>query len=146
MAVTMKRITLWRGEFQNVPGVLAGVLEPMAASGADLQIVMGYRYPGDPHTSAIEIYPVAGRKASAAAVAGGLEPSHIPTILVEGENRPGLGAELSRTIAEAGLNIAFLVVQVIGRRYSTILGFESEEDAKKASRIIRKTGGSAKKK
>ena len=45
MAVTVKRIGLWRSEVANEPGALARTLEPLAASRASLRVVMGYRFP-----------------------------------------------------------------------------------------------------
>ena len=41
MAVSIKKVTLWRTEVQNKPGALSGVLGPLAEAGADLQVVMG---------------------------------------------------------------------------------------------------------
>jgi len=139
MAVTVKPITLWRREVENEPGMLAETLEPLARSGADLQVVMGYRLPGHESRAAIEVYPVRGKRAEAGAREGGLSASSIPTLLVEGDNRPGLGASISRTLADAGINLAFLVTQVFGRRYSAILGFEREADAKKGATLIKRT-------
>jgi hypothetical protein len=46
MPVTVKPITLWRKEVDNQPGILAQTLEPFATGGADLHVVMGYRYQG----------------------------------------------------------------------------------------------------
>ena len=43
MAVTVKEITLWRREIGNQPGTLASVLEPLAKSAADVQVLMAYR-------------------------------------------------------------------------------------------------------
>ena len=71
MVVAVKKITLWRGEVENKPGVLDSVLAPLAAAGADLQVVMGYRYPGEEGKAAIEACPVSGRKAIAAAKGAG---------------------------------------------------------------------------
>jgi len=139
MPVTVKSIVLWRKEVENTPGVLAGTLEPFAKGGADLQVVMGYRYSGNESKAAIEVYPVAGKKMVAAAETGGLTSSGIPTLLVEGDNKPGLGHAIAKTIADAQINIAFLVAQVIGRRYSAVIGFDNEEDAKKAAALIKKT-------
>ena len=47
---------------------------------------MGYRLPGNEVKAAIEIYPVSGRKMTAAASGAGLADAAIPTILVEGDN------------------------------------------------------------
>ena len=139
MAVTVKKITLWRSEVENRPATLASALEPLAGAGADLQVVMGYRYPGDESKAAIELYPVSGRKSAAAAQAAGLSASTIPTLLVEGDNKPGLGYAIAKAIGDAGINMGFVVAQVIGRKYSAILGFATEEDARKASALLRKT-------
>jgi len=138
MAVSVKRITLWRADVENRPGVLATVLEPLARAGADLRLVMGYRFPQTPEHSAVELYPVSGKKATAAAQEAGLTAAtHIPCLLVEGDNRPGLGAAITRGLAEANLNIAFLMAQVVGRRFSASIGFDDDAAATQAARIIK---------
>ncbi len=139
MPVTVKNIILWRKEVENRPGILATALEPFAKGGADLLVVMGYRYPGSESKAAIELYPITSRKFADAAKAAGMEASSIPTLLVEGDNRPGLGHAIAQAIAEAAINLAFLVAQVIGRRYSAVIGFETAEDAKKAASLIKQT-------
>src|SRR5271170_2868947 len=99
MAVTVKKAALWRKEVDNRPGMLASALQPLSEAGADLQVVMAYRYPGAVNKGVIELYPVSGRKVSAAAQAAGLAPSSIPILLVEGDNRAGLGTLLQRRLA-----------------------------------------------
>ncbi len=138
MGVRVKQITLWRSEVANRPGALAGMLGPLAEAGADLKVVMGYRIPGGEDRAAIEVYPVAGRKVTAAARSVGLSDSRIPALLVDGDDRPGLGAAIARGVAEVGINMIFLMAQVVGRRYSAILGFESAGDARKAATVVRK--------
>jgi hypothetical protein len=118
--------------------MLASTLEPLAKAGLDLQAVMGYRLPGEGGRAAIEVYPVVGKKAIAAAQSAGLSASSIPTLLVEGDNRPGLGHTVARAIADAGINLSFLVAQVVGRKYSSVFGFENEEDARKTATLIKK--------
>jgi hypothetical protein len=138
MPVTVKKITLWRKELQNRPGTLAEALEPVSKSGADLHVVMGYCYPGDRTKAAVELFPVAGKKANAAAQSAGLAPSGIPALHVEGDNRPGLGHSITRALADGGVNLDFLVAQVIGRKYSAVIGFEHDGDADKAISLIKK--------
>ena len=138
MAVTVKRINLWRAEVDNQPGVLARTLEPLAQAGADLRLVMGYRLPQAPDRSVIELHPVSGKRVTAAAQATGLVPaSDIPCLLVEGDNRPGLGAAIGRGLADAGLNIAFLIAQVVGRKFAAAIGFADESAAAAAARVIK---------
>jgi hypothetical protein len=138
MAVTVKKVTLWRCEVENKPGVLERVLGPLADAGADLQVVMGYRDPSDAGKAAIEVFPVSGKKSIGAAQRAGLRASSIPTLLVEGDNRPGLGRAIARAMAEAGINLAFLVAQVVGSRFSAVIGFEDEELSRKAASLIKK--------
>ncbi len=144
MPVTVKKVALWRRELDNRPGALAGVLEPLARAGTDLQVAMGYRFPGNESRAAVEVAPVTSRKATAAAQGAGLQPSGIPTLIVAGDNRPGLGFALSQGMADAGINMAFLVAQVVGRRYSGVFGFESDADADRAAAIIKKTSSARK--
>ena len=146
MAVTVRKITLWRREAGDRPGLMAETLAPLAAAGVSLKVAMGYHQPGGGNQAALEVASVTGKKATAAAQAAGLTASSIPTLLVEGDDRPGLGHDLSRAIADARINMNFLVAQVVGRKYSAIFGFGSEEDAKTASGLIRKAARPAKKK
>jgi hypothetical protein len=116
MATTVRSVLLWRKEIANQPGALAGSLELLASADADLQIVMGYRYPGNQAKAAVELSPIAGKKLVTAAETAGFKASGIPTLLVEGDNRPGLGHAIADAIADAKINLDFLVAQVIGRR------------------------------
>ncbi|MCL6506027.1 MAG: hypothetical protein K6T59_03290 [Bryobacteraceae bacterium] len=145
MAVTVKKAVLWRREIENKPGELARTLEPLARAKADLGVVMAYRYPGDETRGAVEVYPVTTKKAAAAASEAGLSAAAIPALLVEGDNRPGLAHALSQALADAGINLGFFVAQVVGRRFSAVIGFEAEEDARKATALIRKAGAAGKK-
>lgn len=141
MAVSVKTITLWRREVDNKSGALAQTLEPLARAGADLSVLMGYRNPQQ-STATIELYPISGKRAKAAAEAAGLSAATIPTLLVEGDNRAGQAHAASKAIAEAGINLAFFLAQVIGRKYSAVLGFENEADAKRAASLIKKATAS----
>ena len=144
MALTVKRITLWRREVENQPGVLAQTLEPLAAAGADLRLVMGYRFPETTTRAAIEVFPVTGKKVAAAAEQAGLRAFELACLLVEGDNRPGFGADIGRALSDAGINIVFLVAQVMGRRFTAVIGFETEDAATAATKTIKAAGKPAK--
>ncbi len=143
MAIRVTKITLWRREAVDAPGVGAETLEPFAKAGASLKIVMGYRIHDG--RAAVEIWPVAGRKVARAAAAAGLAASPIPALLVEGDDRPGLGHAFARAVADAGINLSFLMAQVVGRKFGAVFGFGSEADAKAAAPILRKAGKAPKK-
>ncbi len=82
---------------------------------------------------------------TAAASEAGLSASSIQTLLVEGDDKPGLGLAIAQAIAGAGINMTFFVAQSIGRRFSAVLGFETEADTKAAAPLIKKAAASRKK-
>jgi hypothetical protein len=106
----------------------------------DLKVVMGYRHPGAEGKAAIKVFPISGKKAATAGSAAGLAAAEIPALLVEGDNKPGLGYSVARGVAAAGINVAFCVAQVIGRKFAAVIGFETEDDATKAMPAIKSTG------
>ena len=127
MPVTVNPVILWRKEIENKPGTLAVALEPLAMAGADLQVIMGYRFPGRPDAAALELFPVKGKKAVAAAQAAGLSESTIPTLLVEGDNKPGLGYAIAKMLAEARQVLERIgPLQEIGMRLSRIEAYAKE--------------------
>lgn len=138
MAVTVKKARLWRKELDNRPGTLSKALQPLAAAGVNLTTVMGYRFPGDEDHAAVEVFPVEGKKAEDAARKGGLMPfGDVSCLLVSGDDRPGIGARISQALAEAGINICFVMTLVAGKKYVSIMGF-SERDADKAIPLIKR--------
>src|SRR6266852_4729878 len=57
---------------------------------------------------------------------------------IEGDDRPGLGFEIAKAIADQGVSISFDVTQVIGKRYASVYGFQSADAARKAADAIKK--------
>ena len=96
---------------------------------------MGYRYPGDQGKAAIELHPVSGKKAIEAARSAGLAA----------DNRPGLGHTIAKALGDAGINLGFVLAQVVGRKYAAVFGFENDSDAAKAIALIRKATAPARK-
>jgi hypothetical protein len=143
MAIQIRRIQLWRREAPDAPGTGASTLEPLARAGAGLKVVMGYRIHDG--RAAVEVWPVAGKRTAAAARAAGLSPVPIPALLVQGDDRPGLGHDFARAVAEAGISLAFLMAQVVGRKFSAVFGFGSEADQKAAAGLLRKAGAAGRK-
>jgi len=140
MALTVKEIALWRREIDNQPGMLAQVLDPLADGRVDLKVLMAYRYPGNEAKGAVELYPISGRKAAATAQAAGLTPAGIPALLVEGVNKPGIGYATTRAIADSGINLAFVVAQVVGSKFAAVYGFDNDSDRRRAMSLLKKRG------
>jgi hypothetical protein len=138
MAVTVKKIEVWVADLANRPGTLARVLEALAQSGADLEFLVARRV--TENTSRLFVAPLKGKKQQRAAAEVGLMPAKgMHSIRVEGVNRPGVGAELSRAVSVAGINIRGASAAAIGRRHVFYLAFKTEDDAKAAAKVVRKT-------
>lgn len=136
MAITVKKVTLWRKEVANDPGVLADVLQPLADAGANLRVVMGYAM-GASNRAAIEVFPISGKGVTAAATRAGLGASPIACLLVEGDDRAGLGTSMARAIADHGVNISFVMAETVGRKFSAVFGFHGDADATAATKAIK---------
>jgi len=134
MAISVRKTSLWRGEVDNRPGSLARTLQPLADAGTDLEISMAYSMG---NKAAIEVAPITGKRASATAEKAGLAESRVPAVVVTGDNRPGLGHTFARAIGEAGINMNYLVAHVVGNRFSSVFGFDSEADADRAIPLIK---------
>jgi len=138
MALSVRPITLWRRELQHRPGALAESLAPLADGGINLKVLMAYRFPGDPSRGAVEIFPVSGKRSTAAAERGGFSAFALPALLVEGDDTAGMGSRMCRAIADAGINLDFVVAQVIGGKYTAVFGFENEDGSRRAVPLIKK--------
>jgi predicted amino acid-binding ACT domain protein len=134
--LSVKSVQLWILHGADRKGMLADALEPLVEAGANLQIVMGYRFPGELDRAAVEVFPIDGPTQEAVARKLGFELSDTPCLRVDGDDRKGLVAEMSRALSEAGISMAFLMAQTVGRKFTAVIGFLTEEDAAKAAKII----------
>ena len=106
---------------------------------------MGYHYHGTAGRAVIEVCPVTGKKATAAAGNAGLAASAISTLLVRGDDKPGLGRNIAQALADEGINITFLAAQVIDKQFSAVIGFEDEAASERAVKLIKKAAKAKKK-
>ena len=136
MALSITRVSFWRAEMANKPGNLSRVLAPLAKTDADLSVLMGYRFPGNESRAAVELYPIQTAEQGAAAQRVGLAEASIPALLVSGRNRPGRVYEIVARLSNAGINLAFVSAQAVGKKFSAVIGFESDADLRKAEGII----------
>lgn len=137
MAVTVRRATLWSTNTGNTPGALARTLSPLAESGVNLDLVMGFSHP-DKTQATIEVFPVEGSKDQRAARRTGFQKSGFPCVWVIGENQVGLGRGIAASLADAGINLNFFIAQVVRKEYVGMFSFEAESEADLAVKIIRK--------
>jgi hypothetical protein len=136
LKLTVKQVKLWVFHGGDRKGMLADALEPLAAAGVHLQIVMAYRFPTELDRCAIEVFPIEGSTAEEEARRIGFTVSDTPCLMVEGDDRRGLGARISRAISDAKVSMDFVMAQVVGKKFSAAIGFASDQDAAAATKAI----------
>ena len=51
----------------------------------------------------------------------------------------------TKALGEAGINMSFVMAQVVGRKYAAVFGLENQADANKAAMLIKKPAAGGKK-
>lgn len=137
MGRKIENVDVWAGDLMNRPERLARVLEALSAAGAALEFLVVRRV--SERTSRVFIAPLKGKKQKQAADDVGLVPAEgIFTLRVVGSDRAGLGAEITRCVAAAGINIRGASAATIGKKNAFYLGFKTEAERKAAARALRR--------
>lgn len=138
MALSVKKGSLWRRELENRPGSLAQSLEHLAKKGINLQILTGYSYQSR-SGGAVEIFPIVDAKSEEAAKeAGFAKADNAPCLIISSNDKAGVIYEITKAIAQDGINLQFVQSQSIENKYVAILGFFSESEANRAAAILEK--------
>jgi len=137
MSYTVKKVEVWAGDIRNKPGMLARVLEALSGAGAQLEFMVARRVTSE--SSRVFVAPIKGAKQKRAAQDVGLVPaSGMYAVRIDGPDRPGLGAEITRSVADKGLNLRGASAAAIGKKTVFWLAFEAADHAAQAAQIIRK--------
>ena len=92
-----------------------------------------------PGKSVVFLAPLIGAAQSRAAKKAGLaKTASLHSVRLEGPDRRGLGALITRALADAGINLRGLSAAALGRRHVTYFAFDSAEDARRAGPILKK--------
>jgi len=139
MELIVERVNVWAASIKDERGSLAQLLTGLQEAGADLDFILARRAPEKPGTGVVFVTPLRGdREIAAAAELGFNVTSRVNSVRVEGENKPGVAAELTQKLAAAGIDLRGLSAAVIGARFILYIGLYSAADAVKAVNILRK--------
>ena len=139
MALDAKQVEVWSASIGDRPGGLAGKLEALSQGGAALDFVVARRAPEKPGTGVVFVAPLASEKEKQAAKSAGFALSaSLHSVRVEGADKPGMGAHLTRALASAGINLRGLSAAAIGSRFVCYLALDSASDAEKAVALLKK--------
>jgi hypothetical protein len=141
MPYDISKVDVWTREIDDTAGSLAAVLDPLAAAGVDLTFLIARRRTLVPGKGVVFLGGISGAKGTKAATAAGLsKATDITGLRVEGTNKPGDCHRVTRILADAGISLRGLSASVIGKKYVLILGFDTADDAAKATKLLRAAG------
>lgn len=133
MMLRMTKMDVWMGEIDHQAGGLARTMRAVADFGVDLDGVVARRQSEKPGKGVVYITATDPKVALEMATEAGLRRApHIATLKLEGTNGPGIGAKITKTIADTGVNLHGLTAAVIGRHFVCYMGFDSVADMDKA--------------
>jgi predicted amino acid-binding ACT domain protein len=114
-------------------------LGALAAAGSKLEFVIARRAPEQPGKGVLFVTPLKGAKeVKAAEAAGFLMTGSLHSVRIEGTDKPGLGAKMTKALSDAGINLRGLSAAAIGTKFVCYLALDTAEDARKATDILRK--------
>ena len=134
--ITISKVHLWRREIGASPAALAATLQPLADAGIRLRAFMRYRHIRDEQRAVVEVCPHESEdedRCASVMRAAGFKVSHIPTLLVEGDETPEVEYAIAKIVTEQGLNMVFCVTQTVNEKWVALAGFVSDADAEKAA-------------
>lgn len=136
MSYTIKKVDVWAADISNRPGTLARLLEGLANAGAQLEFMIARKV--SDNTSRVFVAPITGAKQRRAASDVGLTRAKgMHSLRIEGPNRAGLGAKITRAVAGKGVNLRGASAAAIGRKALFYLAVQDEKACKEAIRVVR---------
>lgn len=133
----VERVEVWATTIDDKPSHLANTLTGLREAGADLNFILARRTPEEPGKAVVFVTPLAGdAELEAAATLGFNLTASVHSVRVEGQNQPGIAAELAAQLAAAGLNLRGFSAAVLGTQFILYLGMDSAEDAAQAMAVL----------
>ena len=139
MAYTISRGGVWVGTIKDRPGGLAEKLNALSKAKANLDFVIARRAPDKPGRGVVFLAQLKKPAQTRAARKVGLKRAdRMYSLRLVGPDRPGLGAKITRALADAGINMRGLSAAALNRRSVVYFAFDTRSDANKAARILKK--------
>jgi hypothetical protein len=133
----VRKVDVWAAGIEDKPGGLAAKLRPLADAGASLEFVIARRDAAKPGTGVVFVAGLEGDdQAAAARDAGFARTDSLHSVRVAGADAPGLGAEISEALAEAGINLRGLSAAALGDEFVCYLALDTADDATSASELL----------
>jgi hypothetical protein len=138
MALKVTKADIWVATIEDRAGGAAERLEALSRAGANLEMVLARRTE-QPGQGVMFVTPLKGTKATKAAQEAGFgKPQNIHSVRIEGGDKPGLGAKISRALGDAGVSFRGISGVAIGRKFISYIACDSAADAAKAVSVLKK--------
>jgi len=139
MALKATSNAVWTATIDDRAGGAADVLEKLAAAKVNLEMVFARRTPEQPGKGLMIVGPIKGKKAEQAALAAGLAKSGtMYGLKVEGADKPGLGAKITRALGNAGVSFRGITAHAIGAKFVCNIALDNADDAARAAAALKK--------
>ncbi len=139
MKLKVDRTDTWAAAVDDRPGGVADKLAALAAAGVNLELIIARRAPERRGSGVVFVTPLKGAKQIKAAGAAGFQKTDsVHTLRVQGSDKPGACAILTRALAEAGINLRGFSAAALGKQYISHLALDTAADATKAAAVLKK--------
>jgi hypothetical protein len=139
MKLDVSKTDVWAATIDDRPGGLAEKLAALAAAGANLEFIVARRAPEQPGKGVVFVTPLKGAKQLKAAKESGFDKTEsLHSLRIDGADKPGMGATMTKALAEVGINLRGLSAAAIGKNFVTYLALDTAEDAAKAAGVLKK--------
>ncbi len=139
MKVKATRAEVWAATIEDRPGGLAEKLTALAGAGVNLDFIVSRRAPERAGKGVVFVTPITGAKQVKAAKAAGFQKTEkLHSVRVEGLDKPGAGAALTKALADAGLNLRGVSGAAMGRSFVGYLALDTAADTSKALAALKK--------
>ena len=139
MKLKVNRMDTWAAAIDDRPGGVADKLAALAAAGVNLELIIARRAPEQRGSGVVFVTPLKGDKQIKAAGGAGFQKTDsLHTLRVQGADKPGTCAKLTRALAEAGINLRGFSAAALGQQYITHLALDTAADATKAVAVLKK--------
>ncbi len=137
MGLLVEHVDVWAAGMDDKPGELAAMLGGLRGAGADLQFVIARRAAETPGRGVVFVTPLQGdREIATAAQLGFNVTQTLHSVRIMGPDRPGIAAELTQKLADAGINLRGFSASVIGPQFIAYAALDSHDDANRALKIL----------
>lgn len=138
MALKLSRVDVWAASVKDKPGRLAEKLTTLAKAKVNLGFVIARRAPEKRGAGVVFVTPIKGAaQVRAAKKAGFVKTKSLHSVRVEGPDRRGIGAKMTKALAEAGLNLRGFSAAAVARKFVCYIALDKVADATKAVRILK---------